>query len=51
MTTLRVPDFRWLIDKNLLPIPTMPTPGDAVRTEDIEAWVKWAYECGKGETK
>jgi hypothetical protein len=46
---LRVPDFSWLISKNIFTIPTLPVTGGLVRTDEIEAWVKWAYDCGKSE--
>lgn len=49
MKTIRVPDFKWLIDKNILAIPTLPVAGGVIDTDEIEAWVKWAYDCGKTE--
>lgn len=49
MKISRVPDFKWLIDKGLFPIPIIPSAGDVVDAENIEAWVRWAYECGKSD--
>jgi hypothetical protein len=45
--TIRVPNFKWLEEKALLTIPIKPVAGDIVATEDIEAWVRWAYDCGR----
>jgi hypothetical protein len=45
--TIRVPNFKWLEDQALVPIPVKPVAGDIVTAEDIEAWVKWAYDCGR----
>ena len=45
--TIRVPNFKWLEEKALLPIPIKPVSGDIVAADDIEAWVKWAYDCGR----